>query len=181
VNTDGEALGEVFHVADGQDAHSFQGTENASETPLLGAADENDAATRSVPRALDALRRRSPPVKAFSGEREVQRPAEWVFAQDADGKGVGFTRRLLRRPLDELGEVEDVYRLDLVLRRLFRQAGGDDGRAQGKQEDEREPSRGGRLSSLFITRSCSSVSKREVHGDTPPDTHIRPGSLVNST
>ena len=65
-------------------------------------------------RLAEALHGERMALHALALHRRIQLPAERIVSQDADGEGRAGRRKGLRRPFDELREVEEEHRLDLV-------------------------------------------------------------------
>ncbi len=56
----------------------------------------------------------------FTAHHRIELGAEGIFAENSDDKGLAGTRECSRRPVDELGEVEQEDRFDAVFRRCGR-------------------------------------------------------------
>ncbi len=110
-------LGKTVGVAYSEDVPPFQSGKDLVQPVALRAADEQDMTRLDLFHTAIALNGQGPVVDFFITHGLVQVSAERVFSQDADDQRYLPIGKGLLRPFDELREVEQENRLELVLLR----------------------------------------------------------------
>jgi hypothetical protein len=116
-------VGEPFGIADGQYGHPTNGLQNLRKAAFFRVADEKHLASPYV------LQGHGPPDRNFSFSRNLSLDGshmgtERIITDHADVKSFSPGRGLAIRPLDELGKIVDISRLDFVFRGLSAFAAG---------------------------------------------------------
>src|SRR5437660_2633350 len=134
-------LGESVGIAHREDRPALEIGEHAFRPVSLGPADEQDVADLDVFHSLVATHHEGPRSPTLPADRGIEHVAERIFAQHTNGQRRLGVRNGFRRPIDELGEIEQEHGLHLILRgprRLRRQVGSRHERQRGPQ-DPRHP------------------------------------------
>src|SRR5580704_13369915 len=111
---DAAVFREILGIADGEYTAVPECFEDAVHALALGSGNKENLARSRLLAARDQVNRNGPVGHRFSANRVVERRAERIFAQHANGERIVGIGERLGRPFDESGKVEEKHGFELI-------------------------------------------------------------------